>query len=70
MDAERDERLRRCVRELTLVTGRHRWHLSCPEGSEPALLAAVIRAARRGEGGLDLTDAAMLARRLMPARKS
>lgn len=52
------------LRVVTLVHGRHRWRFSCHGGEERSLVAAVARAAMKGEGGLDLADAAILARRL------
>ncbi|MDQ7014047.1 MAG: hypothetical protein Q9O74_09155 [Planctomycetota bacterium] len=52
------------LRVVTLMHGRHRWRFSCHHGEERSLVAAVARAALRGQGGLDLADAAILARRL------
>ena len=52
------------LRVVTLMHGRHRWRFSCQPGEERSLVAAVARAALRGQGGLDLADAAILARRL------
>jgi len=51
-------------RVVTLVHGRHRWRFQCDAGDERALVAAAARAALAGAGGLDLADAAILARRL------
>lgn len=58
--AERTEPLR----VVTLVHGRHRWRFTCASGEERTLVAAAASAAMRGAGGLDLADAAILARRL------
>jgi len=52
------------IRVVTLMHGRHRWRFSCHHGEERSLVAAVAKAALRGQGGLDLADAAILARRL------
>lgn len=52
------------VRVVTLVHGRHRWRFACTPGEERALVAAAARVAMRGNTGLDLADAAILARRL------
>lgn len=52
------------LRVVTLVHGRHRWRFSCHRGEERSLVTAVARAALKGQGGLDLADAAILARRL------
>lgn len=52
------------LRVVTLVHGRHRWRFSCASGEERSLVAAAAAAAMRGAQGLDLADAAILARRL------
>lgn len=52
------------MRIVTLVHGSHRWQFSCAPGEERALVAAAARVAMRGQTGLDLADAAILARRL------
>jgi hypothetical protein len=52
------------TRTVTLVRGRHRWSFRCAPGEERALVSAAARAALRGTGGLDVADAAILARRL------
>ncbi|QKK08233.1 MAG: hypothetical protein HND58_08625 [Planctomycetota bacterium] len=52
------------LRVVTLVHGRHRWRFSCHRGEERSLVTAVAKAALKGQGGLDLADAAILARRL------
>lgn len=52
------------TRVVTLVHGRHKWRFTCAPGDERSLVAAVARVAMRGDCGLDLADAAILARRL------
>jgi hypothetical protein len=52
------------MRVVTLVHGQHRWRFSCAPGQEHLLVAAAARVAMRGSTGLDLADAAILARRL------
>ena len=52
------------MRTVTLVHGSHRWRFTCAPGDERTLVAAAARVAMRGHAGLDLADAAILARRL------
>lgn len=52
------------MRVVTLVRGRHRWSFRCAAGLERELVAEAARMALRNESGLDLADAAILARRL------
>lgn len=52
------------MRSVTLVHGRHQWLFRCAPGEERALVDAAARVALRGTGGLDVADAAILARRL------
>jgi hypothetical protein len=52
------------MRVVTLVHGRHQWRFLCAPGDEHVLVAAAARAALEGTCGLDLADAAILARRL------
>jgi len=52
------------MRVVTLMHGSHRWRFTCAPGEERTLVAAAARAAMRGHNGLDLADAAILARRL------
>jgi hypothetical protein len=52
------------TRVVTLVHGSHKWRFTCAPGEERTLVAAAARVAMRGQSGLDLADAAILARRL------
>jgi len=52
------------MRTVTLVHGRHCWRFRCRPGEERALVAAAARVALREGSGLDVADAAILARRL------
>ena len=52
------------LRVVTLAHGKHRWRFGCAPGEERSLVALAARIALDGRGGLDLADAAILARKL------
>ncbi|MBK7405753.1 MAG: hypothetical protein IPJ41_14325 [Phycisphaerales bacterium] len=52
------------LRIVTLVHGKHQWRFGCAPGEERLLVTAAARIAMEGRDGLDLADAAILARRL------